>query len=189
MTGQPMMQPPFLEGDKVRLRALTTADASERYLAWLNDPDVLRHRGPKAYPSTLAELERYVESIPTRGDLVLAVCEKETGRHVGNIALNTILWVHRSAELSIMIGAKDVWGRGLGKEAIELVTRHAFESMGLNRLWAESPNPAFNAAVKGLGWTHEGTKRRAFLIGGRFVDMDCWSILADEYFAPRKEKA
>ena len=186
MAKQPMMQPPFLEGEKTRLRALTKADISEHYLAWLNDPDVLRHRGPKAYPSTLAELKCYVESIPRRGDLVLAICERDSGRHIGNIALNTVLWIHRSAELSIMIGAKDVWGQGLGKEAIDLVTRHAFESMGLNRLWAESPNPAFNAAVKSLGWTHEGTKRQAFLIEGRFVDMNCWSMLADEYFAARK---
>ena len=186
MNEQAMTQPPFLEGKIVRLRALTEADVSEDYLAWLNDPAVLRHRAPKAYPSTLAELKRYIESIPARGDLVLAICDMETGRHVGNIALNTILWIHRSAELSIMIGAKDFWGRGMGKEAISLVTRHAFENMGLHRLWAESPNPAFNGAVKALSWTREGTKREAFLIDGRFADRECWSILADEYFAARK---
>jgi RimJ/RimL family protein N-acetyltransferase len=186
MTEQPMIQPPFLEGEKVRLRALVVADVSEDYLAWLNDPSILRHRGSKGYPFTLAEIKRYIDTIPERGDLVLAICERETGRHVGNIALNTILWIHRSAELSIMIGAKDVWGQGLGKETIYLVTCHAFESMGLNRLWAESPNPAFNGAVKVLGWTHEGTKRQAFLIDGRFVDMDCWSMMADEYFAAKK---
>ena len=172
----------------MHLRALTESDISEDYLAWLNDPAVLRYRGPKAYPSNLAQLKRYVESIPARGDLVLAICMKRTNRHVGNIALNTILWIHRNAELSIMIGAKDIWGRGIGKEAINLITRHAFESMGLHRLWAESANPLFNAAVKSLGWTREGTKRETFLIDGQFADMECWSILADEYFAAQKTK-
>ena len=128
----------------------------------------------------MADVHRYIESIPKRGDLVLAVCERTGGRHVGNIALNTIVPFHCSAELSIMIGARDVWGRGYGKESIALLARHGFSALGLNRIWAESPNPAFNAAVKGLGWTKEGIKRQAFRLDERFVDFECWSILSHE---------
>lgn len=171
----------FIEGDLVILRPLDAADATRAYLSWLNDPAVLRFRAPKAFPSTMESLQRYIAGIPDRGDLVLAVCEKKGGRHIGNIALNSISWVHRSAELSIMIGARDTWGKGYGKEAMRLVTRHAFFNMGLNRLWAESPNPAFNAAVKSLGWVREGTKRKAFLLDGAFVDFECWSLLSAEY--------
>jgi RimJ/RimL family protein N-acetyltransferase len=173
----------FIEGALVILRPLAAADASPAYLSWLNDPAVLRFRAPKAFPSTMESLQRYIAGIPDRGDLVLAVCEKAGGRHIGNIALNSISWIHRSAELSIMIGARDTWGKGYGKEAMTLVSRHAFHNMGLNRLWAESPNPAFNAAVKGLGWVREGTKRKAFLLDGTFVDFECWSLLAAEYRA------
>ncbi|MEE9250890.1 MAG: GNAT family N-acetyltransferase [Alphaproteobacteria bacterium] len=170
-----------LEGEKVCLRPLTPADASEDYLGWLNDPEVLRYRGPKDKRSSMADIQRYIESIPERGDVVLAIRERIGERHVGNIALNSILHLHRSAELSIMIGAREVWGRGYGKESIGLLTRYGFEVLKLNRIWAESPNPTFNAAMKRLGWTEEGVKRQAFLLDDRFVDFVCWSILAHEF--------
>lgn len=175
----------FLESERLTLRPLKPDDASNSYLGWLNDPDVLRYRAPKAFPSSMDDLKRWLSSIGDRGDLHLAICEKATGRHVGNVSLNSIQWVHRSAELSIMIGAKDVWGKGYAKEAMERLVRHGFEGMGLHRIWAESPNPAFNKAVAALGWTREGTKREAFLLDGRYVDFECWSILAAEYKAGR----
>lgn len=171
----------FLDTPRLTLRALSLEDATDTYLAWLNDPDALRFRGPKAFPSTMEDLKRYLASLGSRGDLALAIFLKEGKRHVGNITLNTILWAHRSAELSMMIGAKDVWGRGFAKEAIQAVCAHAFNAMGLNRLWAESPNPAFNAAVRALGWTPEGTKRRAFLLDGQWVDIECYGLLKDEF--------
>ena len=96
---------------------------------------VLRYRGPKAYPTTLTQLEAWIESLPSRGDLLLAMRTKNDRRHIGNIALNTILWPHRSAELSIMIGARDVWGEGYASDAIAALTAHAFGAMGLHRLW------------------------------------------------------
>lgn len=175
------LSPAFLTTERLTLRALEPADASPRYLAWLNDPDVLRFRGPKAFPSNYESLKAFIASIPGRGDLVLAITLRDTGEHIGNVALNTILWVHRSAELSIMIGEKSCWGKGYGREIIRSVTKHAFGSMGLNRLWAESPNPGFNAAVKALGWKHEGTKRQALLVDGAFVDIECWGLLASEF--------
>ena len=171
----------FIDGRRIVLTPLGQADVSADYLAWLNDADVMRYRAPKAFPTTLAQLEAWIAGLPDRGDLVLAIRTRQERRHVGNIALNSILWVHRSAELSIMIGAKDVWGLGYATEAIELVTAHAFTRMNLHRVWTESPNPAFNAAMRGLGWTAEGTKREAFMVDGAFTDLACWSILDREW--------
>ncbi|MBI4327443.1 MAG: GNAT family N-acetyltransferase [Chloroflexi bacterium] len=173
--------PAFLETPRLILRGLEPGDAGPAYLGWLNDPEVLRYRGPKAFPSDLESIRNYIAGIARRGDLVLAILRRETGAHIGNVALNSIQWVHRSAELSIMIGDKSSWRHGFGKETIRAVTRHAFAGMGLLRLWAESPNPAFNAAVTSLGWTREGAKRKAFLLDGQFVDITCWGLLAAEF--------
>jgi ribosomal-protein-alanine N-acetyltransferase len=171
----------FLQGERVALKPLGQSDISPEYLSWLNDADVLRYRAPKAFPTTIAQLEQWVASIPSRGELVLSIRARESGQHVGNISLGTILWTHRSAELAIMIGAKDVWGKGYGTEAITLLSKHAFESMGLHRLGATSPNPAFNASVRKLGWTAEGVRREAFFVDGKFVDFESWGLLEQEW--------
>jgi len=173
----------FVAGNRLYLRPLADSDATAEYLQWLNDPEVLRFRAPKAFPMTMASLRRWIESIPDRGDLVLAICETVGDRHIGNISLNSILWLHRHAELSIMIGARDLWGKGYGCEAITLLSRHGFGNLGLHRIWAESPNPAFTAAMRRLNWLHEGTKRQAFLLDGSFVDIECWGVLAHEFAA------
>lgn len=173
----------FIVGERVVLRPLLPSDASDEYLGWLNDPMVLRHSGRKAFPSTRSDLERFLTNLSGSGDLVLAICDAQTRRHVGNLSINGIVWPFGSAELSIMIGAKDIWGRGFGRDAIALVTAHVFNSMGLRRLWAESPNPSFNAVMKDLNWVQEGVKRQAFLLDGHFVDMTCWGLLRDEYRA------
>jgi RimJ/RimL family protein N-acetyltransferase len=178
-----MTGPAFIEGKTLILRPLSMADASDAYLAWLNDAEVLRYRGPKAFPSRRADMERFLERIQAGGDLHLAVCLRATGVHVGNLSLNSINWPHGHCELSIMIGARDQWGKGIGREAIDLATRHAFRSMGLRRLWAESPNPGFNAVVKRLGWKQEGVKRQAFLLDGNHVDIECWGLLKSEWTA------
>lgn len=171
----------FIQTFRLVLRGLRPEDATEDYLGWLNDPEVLRFRGPKAFPSSMEGLKTYLAGVGSRGDLMLAICLRDSGHHIGNIALNSILWVHRSAELSMMIGAKDMWGKGYGKEAIHAVCHHGFHNMGLWRIWAESPNPAFNAAVRSLGWGHEGTKRQAFLLGGDLVDVECYGLLRSEF--------
>jgi len=176
-------EPVFLHGERIKMSPLGPSDISESYLAWLNDPDVLRYRAPKAFPTTMPQLESWVRALPDRGDLVLSIRTNDENRHVGNISLNSILWVHRTAELAIMIGAKDVWGQGYGTEAIRLITAHAFTAMGLHRLWAESPNPAFNAAMQKLGWNHEGSKREAFLVDGAHVDFECWRLLEQEWWS------
>jgi len=43
---------PFLKGKLVYLRALERSDLTERYLAWLNDPDVNEHLFVGRSPST-----------------------------------------------------------------------------------------------------------------------------------------
>lgn len=171
----------FIEGKDIVMMPLGRSDISPEYLSWLNDGEVLRYRALKSFPTTLAQLEAWIEGLPSRGDLVLAIRTRTERRHVGNIALNTILWPHRSAELSVMIGAKDIWGQGIASDAIEALTAHGFAAMALHRIWSESPNPAFNGVVAKLGWTKEGIKRDGFMLDGAFVDLGCWSILDHEW--------
>ena len=164
----------FIEGYKVNLRPLTSADIGEKWLGWLNNPALLNYRGPKAFPSTLSDIHRYMAN--QNGELRLAVTVKD--EHVGNISLGSINWIHGSAELNILIGESA--GQGHGTDAISALTGHAFGNMGLSRLWAESPNPAFGKIMTKLKWIHEGTKREAFLLDGQRVDIHCWGLLARE---------
>lgn len=175
-----LARPGTLTTPRLTLTALTDDDLNDRYVSWLNDSDVLRYRAARS-GFDLAGLERYLFSAASRGDVIFAMRLRPEGEHIGNITLNSILDDHKSAEISMMIGAKHLWGRGYAQEAIGAVTSFGFDVLGLHRLWAESPNPAFNRAVARLGWTHEGTKREAFWIEGHFVDVECFGLLRSEH--------
>lgn len=95
------------------------------------------------------------------------------GRHIGNISLDGIS--EGTADLGIMLGAKDVWGKGYGREAIKRLTRYGFEDLELTQITASSPNPSFNAIMRKLGWRHLGTSEKSFPCDGKNLDIERWS--------------
>jgi len=94
-------------------------------------------------------------------------------RHIGNISLDGVRG--DVADLGIMLGAKDVWGKGYGLEAIERLSRFGFEDLRLRRITASSPNPAFNAIMRRLGWKHLETSKAAFKLEGEALDIERWA--------------
>ena len=167
-----------LTTDRLSLDPLRPDDVVDDYVSWQNDPEVLRYRARRT-PLTGDDLRQYIASLPS-SDRVFAIRERSTSRHIGNIALNSVLPFHGTGELSIVIGARDAWGKGYGREAIAAVTKFGFGELGLRRIWAESPNPAFNRIVADLGYVHEGTKRQALRVAETYVDLECWGLLSTE---------
>lgn len=180
----------IITGPRLGLRKLSRAEISEKYLSWLNDPDVQKYSRRRGKVITRKEMEDFVDYASKSNDWHLAVIIIDEEKHIGNIAIDTIDKINKSGEISIMLGDKTTWNRGYGSEAIELATKFAFKNLDLHRLWAQSPNPAFNVLMKKLGWTLEGKRRKAFNLNlaGKFIDLDCWSILKNEWEGSRRLK-
>lgn len=163
------------------LRSLQPSDRSEKYLSWLNDAEVQQYSRRHGRTFTMTDIDAFLAEAQNSPDYFLAVIVKDTGAHIGNLSLNAVDVKNSSAEISIMMGDRDYWGKGLATEAVELATQVGFSQLKLHRLWAESPNPAFNAIMKKLGWIKEGVRREAFLLDGTYCDHVCWSLLVHEW--------
>jgi len=179
------METYFLLGKRLGLRPLRRSDLGAAYLDWLNDPEVNRYSGRRFRPVSEADAERYLGSLGSDAQ-VLAVCLREGGRHVGNIKYGPVDWSNRCAEIEILIGDTEQWGKGLATEAIYLVSRHLFTVLGLHRVEAKSANPAFIRTVKKLGWQQEGVMRQRFLSAEGYLGYHLLAQLKDE-FASRPE--
>ena len=122
-----------LQTDRLILRPWHEDDAAELY-RYAKDPEV----GPAAgWPvhtgvENSREIIRAVLSAPE----TYAVCLKESGKAIGSIGLhrNDIAEDEDEYELGYWIG-KPYWGQGLIPEAAREVLRHAFEDLGMNRIW------------------------------------------------------
>ncbi len=180
----------FLTGERVVLRPLRPADADGPYPGWLNDPDATRYNSHHVFPYTRELALEYIERTRgSRGELVLAIQDRASGRHVGNVALQAIHATYRSAEFSILIGEADFRGRGIGVDAGRLLLAHGFDELNLHRVGCgtSEDNVGMQKLARQLGMREEGRRRGAMWKRGRFVDVVEYGVLRSEFLAPAQQ--
>jgi len=174
-------------GERVRLRAIERDDLP-RFVAWLNDPEVRRGL-LVAIPLSLPQEEQWFSHILQKPmeeqPLVIEVNTPEGWTAVGNVGMDTIDWKERSAEVGIFIGEKSLWNRGYGSEAMQLMLRHGFNTLNLNRIFLRvyATNLRAVKSYEKAGYVHEGRLRQAHFQEGQYVDVLIMSVLRSEWQA------
>jgi len=138
------------KGRLVSLRTHVPAnrEAFQRWYADREIAELLRH---DLEPLTPAQSRGYFETfiLPSsaRGTC-FAIHERKSKRLVGTTALTDRVSGRNgiSALFRIVIGEKEVWGRGYGTEATRLMAEEAFDSMGLSEIRLE----VFNHNVRAI---------------------------------------
>ncbi len=178
------MHNPFLIGECIYLRTIEEADLNANYREWFNDEDICRYNSHHRFPNYDQNMKEYFENVITsKQNLVLAICDKKTDGHIGNVALENIDTMNQSAEFAIIIGNKDHWGKGVGKEAMKLIVEHGFKELNLHRIYCGTQDD--NAGMKKLalahGFTEEGRLRDAMYKGGGFKDIILFGLLRKDW--------
>ena len=98
----------ILDGGDIYLRLPTEDDLKGNWYQWLNDPVVTKYQNKGIFVNS-RELQRdyYQKMMESKNDVLLAIIDEKTDRHIGCAGLHHIDWVHRSAELGIVIGEKE----------------------------------------------------------------------------------
>ena len=154
---------------------------SPEYLEWLNDPEVNRYTSRGSYPTTEAEARQYVATCQSADRIVSAIFANE--RHIGNISIQKIDLINRSAELAILIGDRSAQGKGFGLKASQIICKHGFNALGLNRIYCgtHSENIPMQKLALKLGMKEEGWSRKALYTDGKFADIIHYGILREEF--------
>jgi RimJ/RimL family protein N-acetyltransferase len=113
----------------------------------------------------------------------MAMCIRETGKHIGNIYLRQINWISRNAELRIFIGDPDERSKGYGKSAIRQLLEYAFKDMGLKKihLGVLTDNPAALKSYERIGFKVEGKLLRHVFKQGQWKDVILLGIFAEDF--------
>lgn len=165
------------------MRAIEADDVNDSYGQWFNDEEVCRFNGHHRFPIYQQDMEAYFRDIiQTKQNLILAICDKETDEHIGNIALQNIDQINRSAEFAIIIGNKAFWGKGIAKEAGRLVIEHGFRSLNLHRIYCgtSNENVPMQKLAAALGFVQEGVARESLFKNGAYQDAIEYGVLAYE---------
>ena len=176
-----------MHGDGVRLRPLSQDDVP-LLTRWLFDPEVLRWLQLSEDPPEL----RTEESVRERHDRMQADpsskvwrIDTDEDRPVGQVELVGINPLQRRAEVHLLVGEKDVWGRGYGTRAVRRLLEHAFGDLRLRRVstMADEDNIRVIRLFERCGFVREGLLRRHRLRHGEPTDMVVMGVLDEEYTA------
>lgn len=173
----------MIRGEKVYLTELDR-DNAEIIRNWLNDPEVYQFLAVGHVPITREAEKHYYDSQAAADDrytFEIHVCEDE--RYVGNVGLKDVNLVHRRAELGLVIGSKEDWGRGYGADAIVTCLRFAFDTLGLHSVCLKTHEEHLRGLdlYKRVGFVEAGREREAVFQNGRFADYVVLDILEREF--------
>jgi len=163
-----------LRSERLHLRPLTAADVTDAYVGWLNDPEVTRYLETRHSPQTRDSVLAFVATVNAReNEHLFGIVLNAHDRHVGNIKVGPVHPVHRVGDVSLLIGARAVWGQGVAAEAIALVSRHAFAALRVRKLSASlyAANVGSERAFLRAGWRREGLRRVHYDLDGARSDI------------------
>ena len=169
-----------LSGPRCYLSPMNLEDA-ERYVEWLNDPEVAVNLAAAPQIISLAQ-ERQVLECLGREESAFAIVDSQTDTLIGNCALIRVDPVNRCCEFGIFIGDRRFWNRGYGEEATRLALDFAFNFLNLHNVMLQvyAHNPRARRCYEKCGFREIGRRRQARCIGGRAYDVIFMDILAAE---------
>jgi RimJ/RimL family protein N-acetyltransferase len=173
----------MIEGKMVRIRALEQTDIDE-IMKWVNDPEVIDNLLMR-YPVSRYLEEKWLEKAYDTGDMRNKTFALETkdGVYLGGIGLHKINWENRNAEVGIVIGKKEYWGKGYGTDAMLALLDFAFNHMNLHRVYLQ----VYDFNVRGIrsyekcGFKKEGALRDDRFSRGKYHDTVIMGILKEEF--------
>lgn len=169
----------FIAGETTDLCAPDEDAVREGWARWFNDPAITQWLDHGIFPNTEDDQLRFLESIRRKDRFVLLVRDK-AGQLCGVISLSSIK-LH-SAQISLVVPVKAM--RHMALEAMALVTEHAFDKLGVDRVWAGQAYPGlakWNARLELIGFRTEGVQRKAFAKGKRLSDVTPISCIRADY--------
>ncbi len=127
----------MLIGEKVVLREKRIGDAAKDY-AWRCDADLARLDAVLPLTMSYGEyVDYYAGELKStdRRRRRFAIDSLDNGKHIGNCMYYDIDKGRRQAELGIMIGEREYWGKGYGTDAVTTVVCHIFKETNIDRIY------------------------------------------------------
>jgi len=155
-------------------------DITKEYLKWFSDVSVTEFNSHGLGSYIKEDAEKYLNE--NKDNIIFAV-KLRNNIHIGNISLQSINQLNRSAEFACVFGETKYWGKGYATEALNQLLYHGFQKMNLHRIWtgtAHSNLGMRNVAIK-LGMKSEGIFRDGVWLNGKYEDVYSYGILANEW--------
>ena len=128
---------PILRGKNVLLRPYRRSDLSG-ILSWTNDTEATRYLTEIFdQPYTEKNGEDFLNYALSGGSerMMFVMADPVTEEYWGQISLERISRRDGTAEVGVVLAKEEHRGKGIGREALSLLLRYAFDALGLRKAW------------------------------------------------------
>ena len=170
-------------GKKVTLRAIEEADLPSLQ-KWSNDPSIQTMLGGWHFPVSEQDQEKWFKSLSFSSVNQRFAIEAPDLGLIGTANLVSIDWQNRNAFHGMLIGEKDVRGKGYALDTLMTLMKFVFDEMGLHRLDTdiiEYNKASLKFYLEKAGWKKEGVKKDWYFRGGRRWDKVVVGITKEDY--------
>lgn len=130
-----MADTPAIDAARIRLEPFAERHVSDMYVAWLNDPQVVRFSRQRHRKHTREDCLGFLRSFAGSDNLFWAIVLRENGAHLGNITVD-VEPHDKVASVNILVGATSEWGKGYGFEAFDAACTYLLRSRGMRKVFA-----------------------------------------------------
>jgi len=171
---------PVIQGKLVRLRPPKPEDALPM-VGWFEDLEVT-HFGGRRKALSLEMENSWLERTARDLDSVVWVIEVD-GRAVGMTTIREIDWKNGFGITGTVIGDRSLWGKGIGRETMQLRSRYAFTQLPLRKLKSSyfEGNTASGRAQAAAGYREVGRYRADRYVDGKWVDEVMTEVLREDW--------
>lgn len=161
-----------LQGAKITLRTFTASDITEQYLGWLNDPEVTRYSNQRFVTHTEESSKKYQETFKGSPNLFLLMQDANSNEAIGTMT-GYISEEHRTADIGILLGNRNYWGKGMGLDAWSTFMEYLLEERNLRKVTGGTvkSNTAMVRIMERSGMSLEGTRVRQMLYDNKEEDI------------------
>ena len=158
---------PRIAGRLVTLRPFLDSDISPSYLGWLNDPTTMRWSNQRFRHHTYESCRAYRGGFEDTPNLFLAIEARSDGAVLGTMTAY-VAEQHGTADMGILVGEREAWGKGVGLEAWTLLMEWLLHTRGLRKVTGGTldANVGMVRIMERSGMQLEGRRLRQELVDG-----------------------
>jgi RimJ/RimL family protein N-acetyltransferase len=162
----------YIESHRLLLKPFTHENITNRYIGWLNDPLVVRYSEQRHFKHSYDSCKNYLDSLYASGHKIWMILCKDRDIHIGNITAHLDKY-NSIADIGILIGEREYWGKGYGFEAWSTVCSFAFNTLRVRKITAGTleKNKAMVKIMKKAGMSEDGRRIKHYLFEGQVVDV------------------
>lgn len=183
-----------IKGRMVIIRPISRKEINERYISWLNNPEVNEFLGVRHKKQSIEDVINYINMLRAKpGCELFAVLTKKEHIHIGNVAITHYNPDNQGYVVyGLLIGDPRARMLGLGGEASVLIIEYLFSNPDIRKIQGGAVADNYNSCnmFESLGFKREGVLRQhAVLLSGKISDSYLYGMLREEWFSNRAKLA